>query len=76
MICLNEGSVRDCTGRQWIVPAGPAEQLFGQIIEQNVESSNFKILTVVVAHGMKGKEIIEICANFLAKQIGGSRRTW
>ena len=52
MICLNEGSVRDCTGRQWIVPAGPAGQLFGQIIEQNVESSNLKILTVVVAHGM------------------------
>ena len=53
MICLNEGSVRDCTGRQWIVPAGPAEQLFGQIIEQteNFESSNLKILTVVVAHG-------------------------
>ena len=23
MICLNEGSVRDCTGRQWIVPAAP-----------------------------------------------------
>ena len=50
MICLNEGSVRDCTGRQWIVPAGPAEQLFGQIIEQNVESSNLKILEVHVAH--------------------------
>ena len=39
MICLNEGSVRDCTGRQWIVPAGPAAQLFAQIIDQKLKIS-------------------------------------
>ena len=44
MICLNEGTVRDCTGRQWIVPAGPAGQLFGQIIDQNLKK--LKILKV------------------------------